>query len=474
MNPKTSNNSGLTSNAISVGPATIDVESGDTPSAEKRESLHQQALSTTNSIKNEGISNEKTESMTTYAPQLLDQEASNEVGYSQTDAQPRVPIVAAPTQATNIDVACDCPVQVHASEFEKKPNSRKRKKSFAIEGLDFNASLETGEGTTITISPPLDGPPHSIAYLYQKLNSMDWSMGVTKHLQQYMGFLIAAGAAIPIDTAIKIIVARLEAADAVIDPQAVRRQAERAYEYVNQEPAHASHAEILARKLPKPTFDLQTLQESVADTPEVTEQELRDRSFVWPNTSSEFLELLYQPGERIAVFDDMLVCRPKAVWQHGVELGEPEGQGVWFLCNPIDGQRYPNPRNGGKMSMRSEESITSFRYAVLECDHEKEYPGVNALWLKYLVRLPLPISAIYTSGGKSIHALVRVDACSKKDWDAKRDQLLRECVIFGADPSALTAVRLTRLPYSRNLKYGTMQRLLFVNPNPTGKAIYER
>ncbi len=319
-----------------------------------------------------------------------------------------------------------------------------------------------------------EAPNHSVLFLKNKLDAMDWTPGTTKHWQQYTAFLIAAGACIPIETAITLVVARLEAANAPINPVAVLRQAERAYEYVTKQPVETNHADIAARKKPKPAFDREALTDYVADVAEVTEEELRAKSPVWAETASDFLSHLYSPGEKVGIFNDLMAWRPKWVWEHGVELGVPGGQGVWYLSNPIDGERHPNPRNAGKLSMRSEEAVTSFRYGVLECDHGKDDPEINALWLRYLTRLPLPIAAIYTSGNKSIHALVRIDAADKKDWDALRNQHFLECVTFGADPGALSAVRLTRLPHARNLKRGTMQTLLFLNPTPEWRPIYER
>lgn len=345
------------------------------------------------------------------------------------------------------------------------------------------ATTETGSASPIICNtiqwavigaPPMDDLAHSWIYLNNKLDAMDWRSGVTKHQQQFTGFLIAAGAAIPIEKAIPIILQRLDRAEALIDPQSVLRQAERAYEYVTGESGNVQHAEIAARKKRKPAFDHEALMAFVADVSEITDQHLRDLSPAWAESSSEFLAQIFEPGERAVVFDDMEARKPRWIWEQGTELGSLSGQGVWFLSNPVDGKWHPNPRNAGKQSCRSQESVMSFRYAVLECDHEKEILGVNALWLRYLARLPLPIAAIYTSGGKSIHALVRVDAATKKDWDAFRDNSLLESIAYGADPAALSAVRLTRLPFCRNLKHGTLQRLLFLNPEPTGRAICER
>ena len=85
-------------------------------------------------------------------------------------------------------------------------------------------------------------------------------------------------------------------------------------------------------------------------------------------------------------------------------------------------------------------------------------------WLACLVQLPLRIAAIYTSGGKSIHALVRLDAESKKEWDHQRDAMKPILVTLGADEAALTAVRLSRLPAT--MRGDRLQELLYLNPLP--------
>ena len=109
--------------------------------------------------------------------------------------------------------------------------------------------------------------------------------------------------------------------------------------------------------------------------------------------------------------------------------------------------------------------MTSWRYLVLENDEADQKE-----WLACLVQLPLKIVAIYTSGGKSIHALVRLDAVSKQDWDLQRDQMRPIVVTLGADNGSLTAVRLSRLPAT--MRGDKQQELLYLNPKATAKPIY--
>jgi hypothetical protein len=127
----------------------------------------------------------------------------------------------------------------------------------------------------------------------------------------------------------------------------------------------------------------------------------------------------------------------------------------------VDGEYHWNPREQ-KESRRSEEAVTAWRYAVIESDK-----APLDLWLKLLVQLPLRISAIYTSGGSSIHALVRIDAESKSDWDEiVRRKLLPILVTLGADPGAMTAVRLSRLPNCMRGETKQLQKLLYINDRP--------
>jgi hypothetical protein len=122
--------------------------------------------------------------------------------------------------------------------------------------------------------------------------------------------------------------------------------------------------------------------------------------------------------------------------------------------------------------------VTDWRFLVLESDHAPEN-----LWLKALVQLPFPVSAIYTSGGRSVHALVKVGCKTKADFDGLRDDLVQVLAPLGADAAAMTAVRLSRLPglyrHGSKDKDGKLQRypkprwqkLLWLNPTAKAEPI---
>ena len=134
------------------------------------------------------------------------------------------------------------------------------------------------------------------------------------------------------------------------------------------------------------------------------------------------------------------------------------------------------------MSRRSGNSVQSFRWFLLESDDADA-----ADWLKFLFRVPLPIAAIYTSGGRSYHALINIGAETKAQWDTMRDELFYKLLCpVGADGGAMSAVRLTRLPggirKAKRNKEGKLdwfpaprlQKLIYLHPRPTWQSVQQK
>ena len=190
--------------------------------------------------------------------------------------------------------------------------------------------------------------------------------------------------------------------------------------------------------------------------------------------SASVLRRLYArgSGEKIIVFTDMK-SQGQFVWETDKSdviqnLHLPAGNdGVWLLPQPVTGEFHENPRLDGKLSRRSEEAVTSWRYAVLESDE-----AVTDDWLRCLVQMPLRIASICESGGRSIHALVRLDADSKSDWDARIGAIKPILITLGADSGALSAVRLSRLPQAKRGE--RVQRLLYLNSEPNGSPVLQQ
>jgi len=114
------------------------------------------------------------------------------------------------------------------------------------------------------------------------------------------------------------------------------------------------------------------------------------------------------------------------------------------------------------------EAITSWRYGLIESDQ-----APRDLWRKAVVQIPLPIVAIYESGGRSDHVLVRFDAQSKEHLDELLAQHETGLVTLGACPGSLTARRLSRLPNCVRGETGKLQRLLYLRPDADNTPIYK-
>ncbi len=203
-------------------------------------------------------------------------------------------------------------------------------------------------------------------------------------------------------------------------------------------------------------------------------------------TAGDFIDLAFEPGEHILLFDrfrsqgcGIATATPPpgkdALGNDALDclrLPKP-GQGIWFLANPVDAQwreieRLKRPENPKGRTRRAEENVVAFRYLVLESD-----TAPPDLWLQALVQLPLPVTSIVTSGGKSLHALIRLDAENGAHWRELRDKLARPLILLGCDPATMTPVRLTRLPGCYRAEKGRWQELLYLNPSPTPTPICE-
>jgi hypothetical protein len=114
-------------------------------------------------------------------------------------------------------------------------------------------------------------------------------------------------------------------------------------------------------------------------------------------------------------------------------------------------------------------NVTAFRFALVESD---TLP--LELQLPLFARLPLPVAAVIGSGGRSVHAWVKVDARDADEYRATVAQMLALLARFGVDGKNKNPSRLSRLPGARR-EIGAagdgVQRLLYLNPKPEGRSI---
>lgn len=138
----------------------------------------------------------------------------------------------------------------------------------------------------------------------------------------------------------------------------------------------------------------------------------------------------------------------------GAVLGDykPEA-GAWIRFNPLDGKGVKN------------ENVTEFRYALVESD-DMPIEQQNAL----IRELELPVACLVHSGGKSLHAIVRIDAPDYTEYRRRVDYLYEVLKKndFTLDTQNKNPSRLSRMPgITRN---GNKQFLVDTN---IGKESWE-
>ena len=120
----------------------------------------------------------------------------------------------------------------------------------------------------------------------------------------------------------------------------------------------------------------------------------------------------------------------------GGDLGKVLGDwdpevGAWICFNPVDG------------TGRKDANITAYRYALVECDN-MELGKQQAI----IKQLELPCAALVYSGGKSAHAIVKVDAPDYAEYRKRVDYLYAACQKNGLtiDQQNRNPSRLSRMP----------------------------
>jgi len=219
---------------------------------------------------------------------------------------------------------------------------------------------------------------------------------------------------------------------------------------------------------PKPTFD-PSLVEHTTSTLLVDHDFFRNRSPIHTKITAEtYLKKLFNYQDNVLIFNH-LNSQGQHLWTHQGPASPPnelatfrhdQKEGVWFLSNPISGEYHPTSSIGTaepKLSRRTGECITDYRFLVLESDVVPPHQ-----WLSLLAQIPLPISSIVTSGGRSVHALIEVNADDKAEWEDLVGQCRPKLISLGADPKAMRPVQLTRLPSCD--RGPSRQTLLYLNP----------
>ena len=217
-------------------------------------------------------------------------------------------------------------------------------------------------------------------------------------------------------------------------------------------------------------------QPALVDPRWVEEQELHLPDTWEPAQQlKRYLQALFEPDEYVAYVTESFIAadrrRPaKGCWDRtagqlieeldacGGDVGKVMGDcdpeiGAWICFNPVDG------------TGRKDANVTSYRYALVECDNME--PGKQ---LAAIHQMELPCAALVYSGGKSIHAIVRVNAPDYAEYRKRVDHLYAICQKNGLtlDQQNRNPSRLSRMPGI--LRAGQKQALLETN---VGKSCWE-
>ena len=175
------------------------------------------------------------------------------------------------------------------------------------------------------------------------------------------------------------------------------------------------------------------------------------------------LGALYAPDEYLFIGERYgIEVATAGDWMRRIESGKtcpPH-----FIPNTLTGREHPLP--DGKLSRRGDSAVCGFRFAVAEMDNLSK-PDQLAFWWGFRTA---PIVALIDSGGKSIHAILRVDCATRADWEQEIEGKLFPRVLcpLGCDPACRNESRLSRLPGHFRREKNAWQRLLYLNPDPEG------
>ncbi len=168
----------------------------------------------------------------------------------------------------------------------------------------------------------------------------------------------------------------------------------------------------------------------VTETFEAEDGERKPTKGNYDRTAGQLIEALQRCG------DDL-----------GAVLGDYDpGTGAWIRFNPLDGKGVKN------------DNVTAFHFALIESD-SMDLGEQNAI----IRELELPVACLVYSGGKSLHAIVRIDAASYEEYRTRVDYLYNVCEKNGlaVDKQNRNPSRLSRLPGAK--RKGRKQFLVDTN-----------
>jgi len=169
--------------------------------------------------------------------------------------------------------------------------------------------------------------------------------------------------------------------------------------------------------------------------------------------------------------DDILYCGGPNVRADGLAKRDEWIRGMMnrstvpplFCANPLSGELAATKT--GSLSYRCDAAVARHLHAIYECDIVPL--EVQASFLAGRIAAGWPIVSVVYSGGKSLHALIKVECADAQAWELDiRGTLFPKLVSLGADAACANPSRMTRMPGSVRPETGNMQTLLWLARRP--------
>jgi hypothetical protein len=184
-----------------------------------------------------------------------------------------------------------------------------------------------------------------------------------------------------------------------------------------------------------------------------------------------FLERMFKPNEMVFIGDRETPgivgtnIRTAKDWIDYFRQGgktEPH-----IIINPLSGESAPT-KSGDKQTYRGDLCVKAFKYCLVEFDDLTREDQIK-FWMSQSAR-KLPVACLVDTGGKSIHAWLRLSGiASMDDWAKEiKSKLYDQFLIpLGVDAACSNPARLSRLP--GHLRNGKYQRILWMNTPEEGR-----
>ena len=221
----------------------------------------------------------------------------------------------------------------------------------------------------------------------------------------------------------------------------------------------------------RPVFDADGfMADRLAEADGIGEADIWEASPIRIDTAPEqdaalLIEALYQPEDFLFMGDTYgRTVKTAGDWRADFLTGRQLPPHI--IPNPLTGGT--GLTKAGRPSVRADACVKSFRFAVAEFDDMSRDDQLRFWWA-----IKLPICALIDSGGKSLHAWIRIDGVETADtWtDSVEKELFgRFLVPLGCDPACRNEARLSRLPGHFRTEKERWQRLLYLAPE--GRPIH--